>query len=295
MHNQIRIKKMQGLSLIELMVSMVISLFLIGGLASVYISTRASDKMRVEISEMEENARTALLAIRNIVSHAGYPSIYNHTIDEPFYAGADNIPNPDCRAGGAKESLIAYTPILDEKTEDSTTGKRDTLVTVFMADNPDMVGAPPGLLTQDCMASTITAQCSSDPMGGMYNPTESKIYNYLYITTNNGRRALTCMGSLGGAQPIAENIENMQFLYGVLVGDDLIYKNATEVTADGDWGSVINVQAGILVRSEREVLDTDEKKVFLLLDQKITTAKDRRIYKAYTTTIVLPNRITKEL
>ena len=87
----------------------------------------------------------------------------------------------------------------------------------------------------------------------------------------------------------------MQFLYGVQIGDDLIYKNATEVTADGDWGSVINVQAGILVRSEREVLDTDEKKVFLLLDQKITTAKDRRIYKAYTTTIVLPNRITKEL
>lgn len=292
MRNQISIQKMHGLSLIELMVSMVISLFLIGGLTSVYISTRAADKVRVEISEMEENARTALLAIRGIVSHAGYPSVYNHPFEEPFYAGAGNIPNPSCRSGGTQDKLIKTEYILDEKTRNSTTKKRDTLVAVFMADNPDMPGALPGLLTSDCMSSTITAQCSSDPLNGMYTPTESKIYNYLYISD---RTSLNCMGSLGTSQPIAENIENMQFLYGVSAGDDMTYKNADDVTTDNDWGNVVSVQVGILVRSQREVLDTYEVKTFVLLDETIETSNDRRIYKAYTTTVVLPNRMTKEL
>jgi len=293
MRKQIRFRKMHGLSMIELMVSMVISLFLIGGLASVYISTLTSDKMRVEISEMEENARTALLAIRDIVSQAGFPSVDGHVMEETFYAEVDDIPNTDCRAGGAEDKLLANEAIQKKKTADSTIAKRDTLLAVFLADDPNKGGADSGLLVQDCVASTITPECSSAPLEGMYNPTEAKIYNYLYITASDGRPVLTCMGSLGGAEPIAENIENMQFLYGVSVGTDLVYKNATQVTTDSDWGNVINVQVGILVRSERDILEKEEKKTVLLLDETITTSKDRRLYRAYTTTVVLPNRLTE--
>ena len=152
-----------------------------------------------------------------------------------------------------------------------------------------------GGLTSAALASVIPEQCSSDTSTGLYDASQSKIYNALYITTNDGRRALTCMGSRGGAQPLVENIENMQFLYGVSIGDDLVYRNAEDVTNNAEWGSVVSVQVGILVRSDKEVLEEAESRVFLLLDEKITISANRRIYKAYTTTIVLPNRLNRGL
>jgi len=72
----------------------------------------------------------------------------------------------------------------------------------------------------------------------------------------------------------------------------MVYRNADDVTANNEWGSVTTVQVGILVRSEKEVLKEDEAKVFLVLDEEITTPKDKRIYRAYSTTIVLPNMST---
>ncbi len=273
------------------MVAMIVGIFLIGGLSSVYMNSTLSDKMRSQISEMEENARIALLSMRQIISHAGYPSEYPVTIDRPFYVDAADIPNPECRTGGTDRNLIKYTPILDEKTENSVVAKRDTMVVVSMLDSPDSTSTNSSShIIEDCGGAVVEAQCSSDPIQGIYNNWEARVYNYLYINTPSGRRALTCMGSLGNSQPIAENIESLQFLYGVSKGEDsLAYRNAEEVTDNGEWGNVISVQVGILVRSEKEVLDKDESKVFLLLDEEITTPKDKRLYRAYTTTIVLRN------
>lgn len=293
MRKQTGIPKLDGLSLIELLVAMVVSLFLMGGVINVYISTKANDKVRDEISEMEDNGRTALMLMRRIISHAGYQGINDLPLDEPFYAKATDMPNPNCR--GDADTVISYDPILDEKTLNSAAAKRDTLVAVHIADNPAVAGSASGVLAADCQAGVIPAECSSDPIDGLYTSANSKIYNYLYINLpGDGRRALTCMGSRGGSQPLAENIENLQFLYGISIGDDLVYRNAADVTTNGEWGSVVTVQVGILVRSEKEVLDKEESKVFLLLDEKITTSKDRRIYKTYTTTIVLPNRLDRE-
>ena len=286
-----KITKMRGFSLIEMMIAMVIGIFLIGGLSSLYINSKSSDKMRSQVSEMEENARTALIAMRQIISHAGYPSEYSLPLDKPFYAEADDIPNPTCRSGGADSNLIKYKYIRDEKTKNSVVAKRDTMVVVNMLDSPNntSIGASSNII-EDCVGSVVEPECSSDPVDGMYSNSEAKVYNYLYINTPSGRRALTCMGSLGGSQPIAENIESLQFLYGVVKSNgNMVYRNAEGINTNNEWGSVTTVQVGILVRSEKEVLERAEARVFLVLDEEITTPKDRRIYRAYTTTIVLPN------
>jgi len=284
--------KMQGLSLIELMISMVIGLFLVGGLSSIYMNSKTSDKMRAQVSEMEENARTALITMRQIISHAGYPSERAPLpIEKPFYADADDMPNPACRSGGTDNTVITNRYIKNKKTANAAVAKRDTMVVVSMLDSPSnaSVGASANI-TEDCGGAAVEAQCSSDPVEGIYNNSQARVYNYLYINTPSGRRALTCMGSLGDSQPIAENIESLQFLYGVSKGEDsLVYRNAKDVDDNNEWGNVIIVQVGILVRSEKEVLQKEASKVFLILDEEITTPKDKRIYRAYTTTIVLPN------
>ena len=289
MHKK-NLKMMHGLSIIELMVAMIVGIFLVGGISSVYINSKVTDKMRSQISEMEENARTALITMRHIISHAGYPSEYSLQVDKPFYADLQDIPNPSCRSGSTNK-LISNNAILDEKTQNSAVAKRDTMVVVSMLDSPTntSIGASSNII-QDCGGSVVDPECSSDPVDGMYNNADAKVYNYLYINTPSGRRALTCMGSLGDSQPIAENIESLQFLYGVSTGNDrLVYRNAADVTTNNEWGNVTSVQVGILVRSEKEILERKERKVFLVLDEEITTPNDKRIYRAYTTTIVLPN------
>ena len=136
--------KYSGLSLIELLVTMVIGVFLIGGLANVYLSTKSSDGVRAEVSAMEESARVALSSIRQIISHAGYPSMRNLAIDAPFYAEADSIPDPACRGGGNTD-LIRINGIIDRKTID--TNRRDQVVVVSIADSPN--STLPGRLVSD--------------------------------------------------------------------------------------------------------------------------------------------------
>jgi len=290
MHPQANISKHSGLSLIELLVSMVIGLFLIGGLANVYLSTKGSDSIRSEVSAMEENARIALSSIRQIIGHAGYPSMRKLQIDEPFYSGTLDIPNPDCR--GDSSSVIRINAILNKKTRD--TNQRDSVVVVSVADSPN--NNFPGQIITDCMAGAMPLECSSDEVNGIYNPADAKLYSYLHINTRDGNRSLRCTGSRGGTQPLAENIYGMQFLYGVIDSSgNYQYRNAEDMTASAQWSNVVSVQVGILVRSEKEILEKQERKVFILLDQKITTANDRRLYRVYTTSIVLPNRASREL
>lgn len=299
MHSQTNIPKHLGLSLIELLVSMVIGLFLIGGLVNVYISTKGSDKLRSEVTSMEESARIALSSIRHIISHAGYPSMRNLHLDAPFYAEAVDIDNLSCR--GSSETLISSSPasmgIVDKKTQmigSASGAKRDAVVTISIADSPNSPFA--GQLITDCMEGEIPLECSSDENDGMYTPSDAKLYSYLHIDTRDGNRALRCTGSRGGTQPLAENIENMQFLYGVIDNSgNYQYRNAEAITANSQWNQVVAVQVAILVRSEKEVLEKAEAKTFVLLDEDISIAADRRLYRVYSTSILLPNRAMREL
>jgi len=290
MHPQVNISKHSGLSLIELLVSMVIGLFLIGGLVNVYISTKGSDSIRSELTGMEESARIALSSIRQVVGHAGYPSMSNLYLDQPFYAGADDIPNPECRGGS--ESLISTSSIRDKKTIDAS--ERDAIVVVNIADSPNSIFS--GTIIADCMSGDMPLECSSDEKDGMYTPADAKLYSYLHIDTQNGNRSLSCTGSRGGTESLAENIHSMQFLYGVIDNSgNYQYRNSEAITASAQWSDVVSVQVAILVRSEKEVLEKSEKKVFVLLDEEVTTIQDKRLYRVYTTSIILPNRANREL
>lgn len=282
---------MDGVSLVELMVAMIVGVFMLAGLSSVYINSKTTDKTRAQISEMEENARTALMTMRQIISHAGYSGGYVPEIEKPFYIETDDITNRVCRGGGTDNYLITNENILNEKTQNNVVAKRDTMVVISLLDSPNNTSSQAASnIIEDCGGSVVAAQCSSDPVDGLYNIMEARVYNYLYINVVDGRRALTCMGSLSDSQPIAENIESLQFLYGISKGaDSTVYRNADDVTANNEWGNVVSVQVGILVRSEQEIFEKKEAKVLLVLDETITTPKDRRMYRVYTTTIVLPN------
>lgn len=279
------IKYRTGFTLLEMMIAISLGMIIILGLMSVYLSSQKSSQTRDAVANMEANARVALSSLRQIIEHAGYPSIYNVPLEKPFHSTEDGAIDISSRCRGGSERLVYPTSIANKHTIDSA--GRDQIVVKYMGDNPD---DPNAEIITDCSGSQVLAECSADPNNGMYNSMQAIVYNAIYITTPTGRHVLTCAGSRNGIpQPIAEDISFIQFLYGVNNGSLTTYKTASEVETAKQWESVISVQVAILVRSSKNILNTIESRNFILLDQNISRS-DKRLYRVYSTTINLPNR-----
>ncbi len=301
-HNLVgNISYQAGLSIIELMISITLGVLLIAGVATNFIGAKESDKMRSAISEMDANARVAIGILRQSILHAGYPSMYNVRLDKPFYTASDGVlTNPRCRGGSVRRDL--QTPSWSLRTRDS--GRTDVITVISLADNPCKTGStcpntninPNALVYYDCVGggfdrrdSRVT-ECSADPKVGMKDPTQAKIYSSFWV---NRSRNLYCRGSRGNTQPLVQDIEAMQVLYGVKQDDgSLSYRRATDVEASDQWSLVRSVQIALLVRSSTEVLKTPSDKIwYTLLDvrRRIATSDLRRLFRVYTTTINLEN------
>jgi len=64
----------KGFSLVEIMISLALGLFIMAGISTVYVSTKETYALRDQISELDENARTAMNALRTHLEAAGYAS-----------------------------------------------------------------------------------------------------------------------------------------------------------------------------------------------------------------------------
>lgn len=303
-----------GLSLIELMISMVVGLFLLAGVVTNFIGTKDADQMRDAISDMDANANAAFSVMRSTISHAGYSSMENIRLEKPFYSASDGeLENLNTCRNGLKPNL--WTPKENRATSDIDVQDRMTVVT--LADNPCKDGAtscpnaadvnPSALHYTDCLGggserNTRAVYCSTDPNVGMPDPTQARIYSTFRIIRNANRpdrdRGLFCEGSRTNGniltKNIAENVEAMQFLYGVRQENgNTAYRTASQVENDDQWGMVRNVQIGLLMRSGRQNLlkVPSTKNVYNLLKEPVTIADGdlRRLFKIYTTNVNLEN------
>jgi len=296
----------KGLSLVELLVSITLGAFLLTGVVSNFIGTKKSEKTRDALSEMDANGRIALKTLRQTILNAGYQSMNNIRLDSPFYTEKDDSITTTLCSDGKKRDAVPLGSI--KVTKDGTGDKpRDRITIVTLADNPCKKGLstcvndadtnPNAMIYYDCLGggtkrdTTRVTHCSTDPDIGMTDPTEAKIYNSFWIKQD---RSLYCLGSRSTAQPIVDNIESIQFLYGVKKEDGATaFLNAKKVNDRDQWGYVTSVQVGVLVRSSNKVLSQPSTKTtYNLLDEriKIDTKDLRRLFRIYKTTINLENR-----
>ncbi len=306
----LRLKSQSGLSLIELMISMVVGLFLLAGVVTNFISTTDADIKRAAVGEMDANAAMAINILRQTISHAGYRSIENAILedDNPFYTKNKDVANATCRNGSDRD---LWTVSANNRTRDSDS--KDFLTVISLADNPCKTGhtsCPPGsgnenpdaLVYTDCTGIGATSNahsvaCSSDPDVGMKVPADAKIYSSFWLLKNSESpedRTLYCDGSRGGRQAIVNDVEAIQYLYGVTnEAGSTTYRSANQVEAAGQWAMVTSVQVGLLMRSSNQyVLDQVSTKTqynLLKTNVDIATKDLRRLFRVYTTSINLEN------
>ena len=302
-------KHQAGVSLVELMISMVVGLFLLVGVVSNFISTKSADVKRDAVSEMDANAAEAFRVLRKSISHTGYRSIENINLenDMAFHIENTNVASMACDTG-INRDLATVTAKM--RTRDGDT--KDFISVISLADNPCLSGSGPtceinpnALVYSDCTGGGAertehAIACSTSPDFGMLNPADAKIYNSFWLIKNvksPADRTLYCGGNRANNQPIVNNVETIQYLYGVKNdAGSITFRTATQVTAavPNQWPMVVSVQVGLLMRSSNpNVLDkASSKTTYNVLNQNITIAASdlKRLFRVYTTTINLENR-----
>lgn len=265
-------KKQSGLSLLELLIAMVVGLFIILGISSVYVGNKRSSLTTNELTQLQDNGRAVLQLLSDVIQHTAYTSTSVAPVDDMFIRSA--VPTSMCSDGS---DSVVNTALF--KPLENNTALGDTIGVVFMGD---------ATLNQDCAAGVLPPACQ---YGGTAATTASRIYNYFSVEKNaNDVPVLMCAGSrTNSAQEIAEGVENIQFTYGEdLDGDGTAdrYVNATNVT---NWGSIVSVNIAVLVRSLAPVAVANTARSYRLSEDAIVSTNDKYLRAVFTSTVRLRN------
>ena len=287
-------KYQHGVTLIEMMIAMVVSLVLVAGVGTVYFSSKRNYQTRDELSQMNESARSALETLRKHLEHAGYATPSKLPLGAYFFVNGD--PNPVSQeCGGGEENLQDAADFNGRGTRDAFNANGDAISVRFLGDDNLFTDAAGGNLPKECR------------VGKAASMETSMIYNAFNVDNDGKTRdannvfvpILYAVGSnVNNRQPIVNGVENIQFEYGI-DGDgngtaDEFKRAGGKVKIVGDvdedeWEQVVSIKVALLVRSLGNVLEVNSVRTYNLLDATVTTPADRYQRAVYTTTIQLRN------
>jgi type IV pilus assembly protein PilW len=351
-----KLKCQVGLTLVELMIAMVISLVLLGGIHRIFVGSTTTYAVTDQLSRTQENGRFAMHVLRSDLLGAGFlgclqdVSVYTNVLNNPSYfnfnfgqsiygleatgantwadAGGAVVPTSAVAGDMGLVSPVSGSDILvirgvDPNTTIEVTQKMpiqsaDIKLTAGLAPLLDTSGGDILLIT-DCEGASVFQTTSyTDSNGNTVHNTGvetpgnatkdlghafaegSQVFfpqTRTYYIRNNaaGEPALYEKIGSAAADELIEGIENMQILY----GEDTDANRAADVyrtaTAVADWGNVVSVRVGLLVRSPQIIakapLDTNQYDVDGDGANDFDPADDRRLRLVMISTVGIRNRL----
>ena len=272
-----------GFTLLELLVSMSLGLFLMAGLVQVLLMNREMFGVQENSSRIQEDGRFAVTVLNKVVSHAGYreDAAQDTDIAFPSYTTAANPPVQTLLDGevinGTDDDVGGGNNVKDGS---------DTLAVRYRSDGS----------IRDCLGSVVANGFMS--------------VNRFYIDDND---TLSCRSDIydpatGAAvststQPLIDNIEDMQIRYGMSAGGVFhdvaaeCYLDASVIGGGSDcttlnFDQVVSVRISLLLHSNDDNLTPDNvSQTYSFEGVNNVLAGDSRLYRTVTTTIALRNKI----
>jgi type IV pilus assembly protein PilW len=311
------------MSLIELMISIAIGMILVVAILSAYVGTSGASKVSEAQGRMNEDAQAALTILSQQIRMAGNnPKQLNYdtaTPSNPVF-GTASFAIRGC--DGTFSNIDAATDI---QSLTCAAAGADSIAVSYEADPYNTIKTTGGVAT-DCLGVGLTPITASvNKWNGIAGPGSASVAtnvtytmadNRFFIATSGVVTApsLYCKGNGAAStkQPLVENIEDMQFVYGTAPATTTTmsvsgYLNAGEILSDANlallpddqtrWGKVMTVRICVLVRSEAPIApDADSAKYMSCPTSSastgtLTAAPDLRLRRAYSTTVVLRNRV----
>lgn len=278
-----------GFSLIELMISIVIGFVVVGAVFAAYLSSGSSGRTGRALAQVTEDASIALNVLRsgvNMVSY-GKPTGFDGTNSR--FVKAYN------KAGlfGCDGDFADVAQPIDSLTCAGGGGATDSVAVAYEADKWNSVTSSGTDVPVNCFGNELAL----DAAGGYYLN-----YSRFYVAGNQ----LMCKGSTKDGetdpQALVDNIVDLQVKYGVAVrteGKSETYgikyyadaKDMGATPATADWGNAVSVRICVVVKSAENALHEPTDYQGCGGAQVPVAAGDLHLYRAFTTTVVLQNRL----
>lgn len=288
-------RSQRGLTLVELMVALVLSLLVVvAAYASLTVARQGFGSVS-GASQLRDNARFATAVIEQLAMQAGYKNDYNATYMQASSGiGGFNM-------GGTSD--VANFVSGNSKASLDTGGKAingsDVLTLRYMASK---------VSEADNRADQAMINCTGSPQ----TSASAMAVSRLYVGLNKGEPTLMCQyqTSTGfNTEPLIEGVEVFQVLYGLndtsdantntvdATSSSFAYKSASDITTDAQWRKVRSLRIGMVLRSSDGVASTRESQDYWPLGRavgdayKFTSPQDARVRQVVTFTVQLRNNL----
>jgi prepilin-type N-terminal cleavage/methylation domain-containing protein len=223
----LRLKRNKGLTLIELLVAMAISAVLMAAMYRTFIGQHRAYTVQEQVVDMQQNARVAINRMMREIRMAGFGNVsmvlpvqfvvYGQT--RTFY----HVINPDTPVAGSI-TIITATEDFANITNIDLQNKK---VTVNRLTNPEgtplfdtgkrkyiSIGGLEGHEITNIVGTDLTLKDNLRPNHPMNTPVfPIRAISYQVLIEDNKTILRRDENIEGGRQPLAENIENIQFEY----------------------------------------------------------------------------------
>jgi type IV pilus assembly protein PilW len=206
-----------GFTLVELMVSIAIALFMVAAMLSIYLTMKSTFVSQDELAELQDSERLVLTMFSKTVQSAGY-------FVQPL-ANTDATALPATTvtlADGSSSTFTVGQSIIGTGDGSGTGAGSDTVAVRYQTASGD------GLM--NCQGAANTSGASTVWV------------NAFAVDASN---ELTCTVGAGTAVPLVGNVGKLSVLYGVDTDSDGnmdTYLPASGVAAAGLWANVHSVQ-----------------------------------------------------
>jgi len=246
----------RGMTLVELMVSIVLGLLLVAVVIQIYVGSKATYNKQEDLSRLQENGRVALDVVGRTARISGFKSNPAAVYSTIFPATAPGITGTAGAAGSSDSVIIRFQ------------------------------GSGDGAGTAD--GSVV------DCLGASYD-SNVMVFNRLFIANNatTNRPGLFCDttddSTVNGTEVVSE-IENMRILYGVDISGDGIVDYYVPAGLVSNWDQVASLRIGLVAATPNTINPNLDTSTYNVVGISYDPVDDRRSRRLYTMTIALRNR-----
>lgn len=295
--------RQRGLTLVELMVSLVIGLVVVIATSAVFVSSSKSRQELDVTADVVETGRYALLALSNELTQTGFYSslvtpdgtaidvcstsvtAWASTLAVYAFGYNNNVPDPACitRKAGTDAIFVqrASTCAVGECAEAESADNAYLQVSECGSE----YSATPSVLAKGGDATPFTLQTKA--CDGTRTPKRKLVRRVFYITGDDRLvyNDITLSGTSDDKRTvIAEGIEQMQLSYAIDTNGDGTPDDFSATPTD--WSQVIGVRVWLLARSEVRSAAAAAAMTFEMDDTTVTQTAaasnfKRRLYSTY--------------
>ena len=245
-HRRSLVLRQSGLTLIELLVSLVLASIITLAATALYSVTVSSYKTVDAAQELQDSGRFALEVIGQAARMAGYQ---NYTQRDG--SGRDNsrrfAPTTLPTVRGFNNSTIKSSTINDGDgaTDNGGLNLSDTLAFRFQGSSKldNAVEADGSII--DCLGTAKSYPANPDDVG---------LSLFSVAVDTIGEPALRCTSSTSTIpQPILKGVETLQVMYGLDTNGDSVprqWVSGQNITTTDDWRKVVAVRVGLVIRGD---------------------------------------------